>query len=221
MVLNMPSTKKAGYTLIFALVSGSAHVCLSRHSLQLPSLPQGVAFLVCAAILACGMEYYARYAHQHLWHRSLWSVHASHHVNKSENDLFELNDLFGALSCASVVPVIAWAYLTPPSFFTMTLGGAAVGISIFGTGYILVHDGLHHGRFPVGPLAHVPALVRVADAHGKHHSKGMGPPFGLFLGEEELRAQAGGRPPAPIPGWLKCGLLSVAASIVASGIAGW
>lgn len=40
-----------------------------------------------------------------------------------------------------------------------------LGITIFGMAYMFVHDGLVHRRFPVGPIADVPYLRRVAAAH--------------------------------------------------------
>ena len=58
--------------------------------------------------------------------------------------------------------------------------------------YMFVHDGLVHKRFPVGPLADVPYLKRVAAAHTLHHAeKFNGVPWGLFLGPQELQAVGG------------------------------
>lgn len=54
---------------------------------------------------------------------------------------------------------------------------------------MFVHDGLVHKRFPVGPVAKLPYLKRVAVAHKLHHSeKYGGVPWGLFLGPHELEA---------------------------------
>lgn len=36
---------------------------------------------------------------------------------------------------------------------------------MYGMAYMFVHDGLVHRRFPVGPIANVPYLQRVASAH--------------------------------------------------------
>ena len=36
---------------------------------------------------------------------------------------------------------------------------------MFGIAYMFVHDGLVHKRFPVGPIADVPYLRKVAAAH--------------------------------------------------------
>jgi beta-carotene 3-hydroxylase len=41
---------------------------------------------------------------------------------------------------------------------------------MFGMAYMFVHDGLVHRRFPVGPVADVPYLQKVAAAHQVHYS---------------------------------------------------
>ncbi|CAN0841209.1 hypothetical protein LINGRAHAP2_LOCUS3156 [Linum grandiflorum] len=41
---------------------------------------------------AVGTEYWARWAHRALWHRSLWNLHKSHH--KARDGPFEANDVF-------------------------------------------------------------------------------------------------------------------------------
>lgn len=40
-----------------------------------------------------------------------------------------------------------------------------LGITVFGMAYMFVHDGLVHKRFPVGPIADVPYLRKIAAAH--------------------------------------------------------
>ena len=66
---------------------------------------------------------------------------------------------------------------------------AGLGITLFGASYMFVHDGLVHKRFPVGPIADVPALKRIAVAHKLHHAERYGGvPWGLFLGPQELEA---------------------------------
>ena len=73
-----------------------------------------------------------------------------------------------------------------------TRSGAGLGITVFGIAYMFVHDGLVHRRFPVGPVARVPWLRRVAAAHRLHHTeKYGGAPFGMFLGPQELEGIPG------------------------------
>ncbi|KAJ0267247.1 hypothetical protein HA466_0011040 [Hirschfeldia incana] len=113
-----------------------------------------------------GMEFWARWAHEALWHASLWNMHESHH--KPREGAFELNDVFAIIN-------------------------AGLGITVFGIAYIFVHDGLVHKRFPVGPIANVPYFRKVAAAHQLHHTdKFKGVPYGLFLGPKEVE-EVGGR----------------------------
>ncbi|XP_060971719.1 beta-carotene hydroxylase 2, chloroplastic-like isoform X1 [Cannabis sativa] len=138
---------------------------------------------------AVGMEFWARWAHRALWHASLWHMHESHH--RARDGPFEHNDVFAIINA---VPAIALLYY---GFFNTGLlpglsFGAGLGITLFGMAYMFVHDGLVHRRFPVGPIANVPYLRKVAAAHQFHHSgKFGGVPYGLFLGPHELENVGG------------------------------
>ncbi|KAI5082164.1 hypothetical protein GOP47_0001907 [Adiantum capillus-veneris] len=137
-----------------------------------------------------GMEYWARWAHDALWHDSLWSMHESHH--RPRDGPFELNDIFAIINAVPAIALMAYGFfhrgLIPGLCF-----GAGLGITVFGIAYMFVHDGLVHRRFPVGPIADVPYFQKVAAAHQLHHAdKFKGVPFGLFLGPQELEAQVGG-----------------------------
>ena len=138
------------------------------------------------------MEMYARWAHRALWHDNPagWALHKSHHEPRVGP--FEANDVYAV---ANALPATA---LCAYGFFTPTLGGglafgAGLGITLFGIAYMFIHDGLVHRRFPVGPVADVPALRRIAVAHKLHHTeKYGGVPFGMFLGPQELEAVGAG-----------------------------
>ncbi|KAK8520979.1 hypothetical protein V6N12_004899 [Hibiscus sabdariffa] len=111
---------------------------------------------------AVGMEYWARWAHRALWHASLWHMHESHH--RAREGAFELNDVFALINAAPAIALLSYGFfntgLLPGLCF-----GAGLGITVFGMAYMFVHDGLVHRRFPVGPVANVPYLRRVAAAH--------------------------------------------------------
>lgn len=129
---------------------------------------------------AVGMEYWARWAHEVLWHASLWHMHESHH--RPREGPFELNDVFAIINAVPAIALLSYGFfnkgLVPGLCF-----GAGLGITVFGIAYMFVHDGLVHKRFPVGPIANVPYFTRVAAAHQLHHSdKFKGVPYGLFLG---------------------------------------
>lgn len=138
---------------------------------------------------AVGMEFWARWAHKALWHASLWHMHESHH--QPRDGPFELNDVFAIINAVPAIGFMAYGFfnkgLVPGLCF-----GAGLGITVFGIAYMFVHDGLVHKRFPVGPIANVPYLRRVAVAHKLHHSdKFNGVPYGLFLGPKELEEVGG------------------------------
>ncbi|KAJ4873057.1 hypothetical protein Rs2_45274 [Raphanus sativus] len=138
---------------------------------------------------AVGMEFWARWAHRALWHASLWNMHESHH--KPREGPFELNDVFAIINAVPAIGLLSYGFfnkgLVPGLCF-----GAGLGITVFGIAYMFVHDGLVHKRFPVGPIADVPYLRKVAAAHQLHHTdKFDGVPYGLFLGPKELEEVGG------------------------------
>jgi len=166
-------------------------------------------------VYTCGMEFYARAAHRDLWHGShLWAVHSTHHQNRKDQDIFEHNDIFGVLNVLVFAPLCCFTAMAPPSIGVCGLYGLAVGVSIYGTGYIMVHDGVHHKRFPVGGIKNVSYIKHIAAAHAKHHTLDMGPPFGMFLGPTELAHHEKGQAVPPMPKWLHVCLLTSCAGIV-------
>ncbi|CAI0444739.1 unnamed protein product [Linum tenue] len=186
--------------LVAALLSSvgvtftAAMAVFSRFSWQLEGGEFPVAEMLGTFALsigaAVGMEFWARWAHRALWHDSLWDVHESHHRARREG-AFEANDVFAITNAVPAIGLLSYGFfnkgLLPGLCF-----GAGLGITVFGMAYMFVHDGLTHRRFPVGPIANVPYLRRVAAAHQLHHAdKFDGVPYGLFLGPEEL-AEVGG-----------------------------
>ncbi|XP_021285832.1 beta-carotene 3-hydroxylase 1, chloroplastic-like [Herrania umbratica] len=138
---------------------------------------------------AVGMEFWARWAHRALWHASLWHMHESHH--RPREGPFELNDVFAIINAAPAIALLLYGFLNRGLFPGLCFG-AGLGITVFGMAYMFVHDGLVHRRFPVGPIAHVPYLRKVAAAHQLHHAdKFQGVPYGLFLGPQELEEVGG------------------------------
>ncbi|KAK9829178.1 hypothetical protein WJX72_004346 [[Myrmecia] bisecta] len=140
-----------------------------------------------------GMEAWARWAHQALWHdfQPGWGLHRSHHEPRVGP--FEANDIFAVVNAVPAMGLCLYGFLTPTLVGSLCFG-AGLGITLFGCMYMFVHDGLVHKRFPVGPLANLPYLQRVAAAHQLHHAnKFGGKPWGLFLGPLEVESQEGGR----------------------------
>ncbi|KAK6947821.1 Fatty acid hydroxylase [Dillenia turbinata] len=138
---------------------------------------------------AVGMEYWARWAHRALWHASLWNMHKSHH--RPREGPFELNDVFAVINAIPAIGLMAYGFFNHGLFPGLCFG-AGLGITVFGMAYMFVHDGLVHRRFPVGPIAQVPYLRKVAAAHHLHHTDRFnGVPYGLFLGPEEVEEVGG------------------------------
>ena len=164
-----------------------------------------VAQLALIAGAAVGMEFYARYAHKHLWHASWWSMsskyrrewnkpiwllHESHHLPRE--GAYEANDVFALVNGVPAFALCAFGFFTPGVFGGLCFG-AGLGITLYGIAYMYVHDGLVHKRFPTGPLGKLPLLRKIAAGHTIHHTEAFeGVPWGLFLGIQELEAVPGG-----------------------------
>ena len=164
-----------------------------------------VAQLALIAGAAVGMEFYARYAHKHLWHgpwwsmtskyrrewnRPIWLLHESHHLPRE--GAFEANDVFALVNGVPAFALCAFGFFNPGVFGGLCFG-AGLGITLYGIAYMYVHDGLVHKRFPTGPLGKLPLMRKIAAGHTIHHTEAFeGVPWGLFLGIQELEAVEGG-----------------------------
>jgi beta-carotene 3-hydroxylase len=139
-----------------------------------------------------GMEMYARWAHRALWHDFApgWALHKSHHEPRTGP--FEANDVYAIANAVPAMGLCLYGFLTPGLAGSLCFG-AGLGITLFGVMYMFIHDGLVHKRFPVGPLADVPAMKRIVAAHKIHHTERYGGvPFGMFAGPQELEAIGAG-----------------------------
>lgn len=149
-----------------------------------------------ALVVAAAMEPWARLLHGRVWHHALWRVHRSHHTRRSGR--FEANDAL-SVTHAPVAAALIMVGCNLHGPIAAALIGAGAGMTLFGFAYVVVHDGLVHGRLPVAFLARSAWLRRIRDAHAVHHARGRAP-YGLFLGPRELmrapRARAA-RPSAP------------------------
>jgi beta-carotene 3-hydroxylase len=138
-----------------------------------------------------GMEMWARYAHKSLWHdyQPGWALHKSHHEPRTGP--FEDNDIFAVVNGVPAMILCLYGFLTPGIGGGLCFG-AGLGITLFGIMYMFVHDGLVHRRFPVGPLAEMPLMKKLAVAHQLHHAeKYDGAPWGMFLALQELESIPG------------------------------
>jgi beta-carotene 3-hydroxylase len=155
-------------------------------------MQETILFLTSVFLAANLMEEYSRYAHKYLWHGPLWCLHKSHHMKR--RTIFEANDILGCMNVLLFLPLTVatyWAYAEDPCICNVCRFGACVGADMFGVSYVLIHDGVHHGRFDAPFLCKIPRVTAMVQAHSMHHVKGK-EPYGLWEGARELAD--GGRP---------------------------
>ena len=134
--------------------------------------------------------------HRVVFHGPLWCWHESHHARPSARRLVR-NDLLWL-----PVLVVAGALIV---LGTPVAAGVGVGIASYVTAYVVAHDGVAHGRFPVPRVLRRATFLRVvARTHRLHHRDGRGgrgaPPFAVYAAHLEHRwgLGAGYRPPTKV-----------------------
>jgi beta-carotene 3-hydroxylase len=119
------------------------------------------ATLVIATVLV--MEGVAWAVHKYVMHGPGWGWHRSHH--EPSEGWFEVNDLYSLLFAGITVGIFIG--LTP---FWPMLWWIAIGATLYGILYVLVHDGLVHQRWPFRHQPKHPYLKRLVQAHRLHHA---------------------------------------------------
>ncbi len=133
--------------------------------------------------IAFGMESWAAFVHRVLWHRSLMVFHRSHH--RLHTNRIEANDIFSVVHAPLAMGIIIGGILVGPGIVGDVLFGLGAGITLYGMLYFVFHDGMVHGRLPVGFLEKVPMFAKWKEAHHMHHKSGAYP-YGFFRGPTEL-----------------------------------
>ena len=132
-----------------------------------------------------GMEVFAWAAHKYIMHGWGWGWHRDHH--ESHDGVLERNDLY-----AVVFSVIVIAMFAAGGRWSPLLWWVAMGISVYGVIYALVHDGLVHQRF----MRWVPRkgyAKRLVQAHKLHHAtvgKEGGVSFGFIFAADAAKLKA-------------------------------
>ena len=127
---------------------------ISWYSLALVGIALGV-FLI--------MEAVAWAAHKYIMHGWGWGWHRSHH--EPREGLFEKNDLYAVVFSVLAIALFVVAGLGHP-----IVGAIAVGITLYGAFYFIVHDGLVHQRWPFRNIPHKGYAKRLVQAHRLHHA---------------------------------------------------
>lgn len=131
------------------------------------------------------MEGWAWFAHKYIMHGWGWAWHRDHH--EPHDNTFERNDLyavvFGTIAAAMyVVGTIWWEWVW----------WAALGVTLYGVIYTIVHDGLVHQRY----FRFVPKrgyAKRLVQAHKLHHAtigKEGGVSFGFVIARDPAKLKA-------------------------------
>lgn len=142
-----------------------------------------LVFLPVAVLVAVAMELWADLLHGRIWHGILWVVHRTHHRTRLDGrtSRWETNDVLSVLHAPIAILLILYGCRGPAGVLREALFGVGLGMTTFGVSYLVVHDGLVHGRLPVAGLGRFAYLRQVVAAHRFHHTKN-GAPYGLFLG---------------------------------------
>lgn len=109
------------------------------------------------------MEFVALAVHKHVMHGIGWGWHRSHH--EPHDDTLEKNDLYAIVFAGLALLLIV---LASSDFGPVYWVG--VGMTIYGSLYFFVHDGLVHQRWPFRYVPKHPYLKRLVQAHRLHHA---------------------------------------------------
>ncbi|KGJ03946.1 sterol desaturase family protein [Paracoccus sphaerophysae] len=122
------------------------------------------AVLIVLATVAV-MEGVAYAVHRWVMHGPLgWGWHASHH-DPDHHGVFEKNDLYAFVFSAFSIALFALGSRWWPPLWWI-----AVGMSVYGVIYFVVHDGLVHQRWPFRVVPKRGYARRLYQAHRLHHA---------------------------------------------------
>ncbi len=138
-----------------------------------------VCWCTAALLTLTLMEGWASLLHRCIWHGALWPLHRSHHRRGTGG--WQANDLLSLMHLPVALGLILYGCLGTPGIARELAFGAGLGMSTFGLAYLMVHDGIIHGRLPIGGLRRWAYVRAICAAHERHHRTG-GAPFGLFSG---------------------------------------
>lgn len=133
---------------------------------------------------AAAMELVAWSAHRYIMHGPAWAWHRDHH--EPHDHTLEKNDLFAIVGTGVAIALFCLGWLWEPLWWV------AVGVTIYGVIYTLIHDGLVHQRF----WRWVPKrgyAKRLVQAHRLHHAtvgKEGGVSFGFVWARDPVALKA-------------------------------
>ena len=131
------------------------------------------------------MEFVAWASHKYIMHGWGWDWHRDHH--EPHHNVLEKNDLFAIVGATAAITMFTVGY-----YYSLALWWAAVGVTVYGIIYTLIHDGLVHQRF----FRWVPKrgyAKRLVQAHKLHHAtigKEGGVSFGFVFARDPVKLKA-------------------------------
>jgi len=137
--------------------------------------------------VAVFMEGVAWFTHRYVMHGFLWVLHEDHHHPRGGG--FQKNDLFAVFFSGVAVLLFLVGALTRD----LTVTAVAIGVTLYGVGYMLFHDVMFHRRIPgIRIRATTPYLKRIVRAHTVHHQnsgKEGGIAFGFLYAPPRYRVK--------------------------------
>lgn len=129
-----------------------------------------IAALIIVAV-ACVMEPVTTYIHRTLMHKTMWIWHKSHHDREGKS--FEYNDYFPIVFSVVAISLFVIGIRYPLVRYI------AVGITLYGFLYFIVHEIIIHSRF--GRIRHTNRLFRYwRRGHNIHHQYHQAP-YGFIV----------------------------------------
>lgn len=129
-----------------------------------------VFYVIVPLLLLIPFELMTYFLHKHVMHGFGWCWHESHHQNPHQHfgRRFERNDYYAI--CFAVI-AIGLFYLANVVLASMWLMSFAMGLTLYGFCYFMVHDVLIHRRIPNKLYAWIksPYIKRLIRAHAIHH----------------------------------------------------
>ncbi len=109
-------------------------------------------WLLTVPLVFVAMELWAALLHGRIWHGLLWRVHRSHHRLRRLGERLEANDALSLLHAPIAITLILYGCRGAEGIAREVAFGVGLGMTLFGIAYLVVHDGMVHGRLPVQGL---------------------------------------------------------------------
>lgn len=132
------------------------------------------------------MEGVAWFLHKYVMHGFGWYLHEDHH--RPNKKRFEKNDVFGLF-----FSIIAFLFILSGSLSGFDIKFfIGIGITLYGFGYLFVHDVFFHKRIKIKFRPKSKYIKRILHAHSIHHQKSTtktGICFGFLYAEKKYAVE--------------------------------